>query len=187
MAMPSQVRTDWTVAELQQLPDDGNRYEIIDGVLYVTPSPRALHQVVLGDLYSLLKPYGKAAGLFVFLSPADVTFSIDTLVQPDLFAFPTPQSFAGFSYTDISQLDLAIEILSPSTARVDRSIKRRLYQKQGVTEYWIVDADTRSIERWRPASVEAERITDALMWQPRPEHAALSIDLPALFRDAIGE
>jgi len=187
MAMASHVRTDWTVAELQQLPDDGNRYEIIDGVLYVTPSPRAVHQVVLGELHFLLKPYCKAAGLFVFLSPADVTFSNDTLVQPDLFAFPAPPNFAGFSYTDITHLDLAIEILSPSTARVDRSIKRRLYQRQGVDEYWVVDADTRSVERWRPGSEEGERITGMLSWQPRPAHQALEIDLPTLFREAMGE
>jgi len=187
MAMPSRERTDWTVAELQELPDDGNRYEIIDGVLYVTPAPRAVHQVVLGEFYLLLKPYCKAAGLFVFLSPADVTFSSDTLVQPDLFAFPAPPNFAGFSYTDITHLDLAIEILSPSTARVDRSIKRRLYQAQGVDEYWIVDAETRSVERWRPASVEGERITGELSWQPRPDHAALTISLPTLFREVFGE
>ena len=187
MAMASHVRTDWTVAELQQLPEDGNRYEIIDGVLYVTPAPRLLHQSVLGEFFFLLKPYGKLVGLYVLLSPADVTFSDDTLVQPDLFAFPAPPNFAGFSYTDIAHLDVAIEVLSPSTARVDRSIKRRLYQAQGVDEYWIVDADTRSVERWRPDAVEGERITGTLLWQPRPAHAALTIDLPALFREAMGE
>jgi len=187
MAMASHVRTDWTVAELQQLPDDGNRYEIIDGVLYVTPAPRLLHQSVLGEFFFLLKPYGKLVGLYVLLSPADVTFADDTLVQPDLFAFPAPPNLAGFSYTDIAHLDVAIEVLSPSTARVDRSIKRRLYQAQGVDEYWIVDADTRSVERWRPDAVEGERITGTLLWQPRPAHAALAIDLPALFRDVLGE
>jgi len=187
MAMVSQVRTDWTVAELQQLPDDGNRYEIIDGVLYVTPSPRLLHQAVLGEFFFLLKPYGKLVGLHVLLSPADVTFADDTLVQPDLFAFSGPPNLAGFGYTDITHLDVAIEVLSPSTARVDRSIKRRLYQRQGVDEYWVVDADTRAVERWRPGSEEGERITGMLSWQPRPAHEALTIDLPALFREVLGE
>jgi Uma2 family endonuclease len=187
MAVASQMRTDWTVAELQQLPDDGNRYEIIDGVLYVTPAPRLLHQAVLGEFFFLLKPYGKLVGLGVLLSPADITFSDRTLVQPDLFAFPAPQNFADFHYTDITHLELAIEILSPSTARVDRSIKRRLYQRQGVDEYWVVDADTRSVERWRPDSVEGDRITGTLLWHPRPAHAALTIDLPTLFRDVLGE
>ncbi len=187
MAMRSPTRSDWTVAELQQLPDDGNRYEIIDGVLYMTPAPRAVHQLVAGELFVLLKLYGKAAGQMVFFAPADVTFSDRTLVQPDVFAFPAPASITSFSYTDITHLDLAIEVLSPETARVDRFIKRRLYQRQGVTEYWIVDADTRSVERWRPDSVEGERITGALSWQPRPEHAALMIELSTLFRDALGE
>lgn len=185
--MRSPTRSDWTVAELQQLPDDGNRYEIIDGVLYVTPAPRLAHQFVLGELHVRLQPYGKAAGLCVLSSPADVTFSDRTLVQPDLFAFPAPPSYVGFVYTDITHLDLAIEVLSPGTARVDRIIKRRLYQRQGVPEYWIVDADTRSVERWRPDSVEGERITGTLSWQPRLEHAALVIDLPALFREVMGD
>jgi len=187
MAMPSQARTDWTVAELQQLPDDGNRYEIIDGVLHVTPAPRLLHQAVLGEFHFLLKPYGKRVGLGVLFAPADVTFAEDTLVQPDLFAFPAPARLATFSYEDITHVELAIEVLSPSTSRVDRSTKRRLYQRQGVTEYWIVDAGTRSVERWRPESVEGERISGELSWQPRPEHAALVIDLPALFRETMGE
>ncbi|MDZ7629935.1 MAG: Uma2 family endonuclease [Gemmatimonadaceae bacterium] len=180
-------RSDWTVAELQQLPSDGNRYEIIDGVLYVTPSPRAVHQVILGELYTLLKPYGKRVGLFVMLSPADVKFSNDTLVQPDLFAFPAPVRMRDFTYDDIQHLDLAIEILSPSTARVDRSIKRRLYQAQGVSEYWVVDGDARTVERWWPTSTEGELVSGTLRWQPRPDHAPLTIDLPALFRDALGE
>jgi len=187
MAMPSQARTDWTVAELQQLPDDGNRYEIIDGVLYVTPAPRALHQLVVGELFMLIKPYVKAVGLGVLFAPADVTFADDTLVQPDLFAFPAPARLATFSYADITHVELAIEVLSPTTARADRSIKRRLYQREGVTEYWIVDGGTRSVERWRPASVEGERITGKLSWQPRPEREAHTIDLPTLFRDAMGE
>jgi len=187
MAMRSPTRSDWTVAALQQVPDDGNRHEIIDGVLYVSPPPRAVHQLVAGELFVLLTPCGKAAGQLVFLAPADVTFSNRTLVQPDVFASPAPASVASFSYTDITHLDLAIEVLSPGTARVDRVITRRLYQRQGVTEYWIVDADARSVERWRPDSVEGERITGALSWQPRPEHAALTIELPALFREALGE
>mgnify|MGYP000375871784 CR=1 FL=1 len=187
MPVPAQARSDWTVAELQSLPNDGNRYEIIDGVLYVTPAPRLVHQAVLGELYLLLAPYGKVAGLGVLLSPADVPFSDRTLVQPDLFAFPAPSSLANFGYTDITHLDVAIEVLSPSTARVDRSTKRRLYQREGVDEYWIVDAETRSVERWRPASDEGEQITGTLTWQPRPEHAALVIDLPNLFREVLGE
>ena len=94
MAMPSPTRSDWTVDELHRLPADGNRYEIVDGVLYGTPAPRALHQLVIGELYVLLKPYGKSMGQLVLLSPADVIFSERTLVQPDLFAFPAPTSLA---------------------------------------------------------------------------------------------
>lgn len=187
MGMVSLDRTDWTVEQLQELPDDGNRYEIIDGVLYVTPAPRAVHQRILGELYALLKPYAKSLGLAVFFAPADVHFSERTLVQPDLFAFEAPVSFATFGYRDITHLDLAVEVLSPGTARVDRSIKRPLYQKHGVSEYWMVDADRRSVERWWPASEAGERTTDVLSWQPRVGSAPLLIHLPMLFRDAMGE
>ena len=186
MGMVSLDRSDWTVAQLHELPDDGNRYEIIDGVLYVTPSPRAVHQLILVELLCLLRPYAKSVGLGVLLSPADIRFSDRTLVQPDLFAFDAPASFANFSYTDITHLDLAVEVLSPSTAHVDQRNKRPLYQKHGVSEYWMVDVDQRAVERWGPQSADGERVTDVLSWRPRPEFAPLLIDLPSLFREVLG-
>ncbi len=186
MGMVSLDRSDWTVEQLHALPDDGNRYEIIDGVLYVTPSPRSVHQLILGELFYLLKPYTKSVGLGVLLSPADIRFSDRTLVQPDLFAFAAPASFANFSYTDITHLDLAVEVLSPSTADVDQLTKRPLYQKHGVSEYWMVDVDQRAVERWGPKSADGERVTDVLSWRPRPEFAPLLIDLPSLFREVLG-
>ncbi len=186
MGMVSIDRSDWTVEQLHELPDDGNRYEIIDGVLYVTPSPRFVHQLILGELHSLLKPYAKSVGLGVLLSPADIRFSERTLVQPDLFAFDAPASFANFSYRDITHLELAVEVLSPSTARVDQLTKRTLYQKHGVSEYWMVDVDQCAVKRWGPTSAEGERVTDVLSWHPHREIAPLLIDLPSLFREVLG-
>jgi Uma2 family endonuclease len=188
MGMAASLDHDnWTVAKLHELPDDGNRYEIIDGVLYVTPAPRAIHQVVLGELHLLLGPYAKTVGLQVLLSPADIIFSDRTLVQPDLFAFPAFKKGTPREYKVITHLTLAMEAISPSSARVDRTIKRRLYQAQGVTEYWIVDADARTVERWLPDADRSDTFTTEILWQPRPDLVALRIDLVDLFATVFGE
>ena len=77
-------------------------------------------------------------------------------------------------------------ILSPSTARADRHVKRRLYQRERVPEYWIVDVDARLIERWRPEDERPEILAEQLEWRPDPAHPPLTIDLPAYFRDVTG-
>lgn len=81
---------------------------------------------------------------------------------------------------------LVIEVLSPSTARHDRLVKRSFYQRQGVPEYWIVDLDASLVERWRPADARPEILTDRLEWQPDPGGEPMVIDLAALFAE-IGE
>jgi Uma2 family endonuclease len=82
---------------------------------------------------------------------------------------------------------LAVEVLSPSTGRADRQAKRRLYQRQRVPEYWIVDVDARLIERWRPADERPEILTERLAWHPDAAHPPLEIDVPAYFADVCGE
>ncbi len=186
MGMAALERSDWTVAEVQALPDDGNRYEIVDGVLYVTPSPLLPHQLVLSRLHYRLMAYADPLGFEVLESPADIVFSDRTLVQPDLFVYPRRLDRLVSRFADIGRLTLVVEVLSKSTARRDRSSKRRLYQEQGVSEYWIVDGEARSVERWRPESAAGEMVTENLHWQPRPAHAPLVIDLPAMFREALG-
>ena len=80
-----------------------------------------------------------------------------------------------------------MEILSPSTSRADRQAKRRLYQRQRVPEYWIVDVDARLIERWRPEDERPEILTEQIVWQPDAAHAPLEIDVPAYFAEVCGE
>jgi len=82
--------------------------------------------------------------------------------------------------------DLAVEVISPSTARTDRGRKRALYQETGVREYWIVDIARRHIEVWRPGALTAEIHDDVLDWQPAPSVGALTIDVPRLFVDLPG-
>ena len=188
MGMPSVSRNDWTVAQLHALPEDGNRYEIIEGVLYVTPSPGVPHQRALGKLIGYLWPYAATLGLEPMTSPADIRFSDNTLVQPDLFVFSNPVQARAKVWAEITLgLVLAIEVLSPRTTRRDRTVKRRLYQTQRIPEYWIVDSTERVIERWRPDSTTAEVISSTLEWHPVASGLPLHIDVVAYFRSVLDE
>jgi Uma2 family endonuclease len=81
---------------------------------------------------------------------------------------------------------LVVEVLSPSTARYDRQVKRRWFQRAGIAEYWIVDPDARLVERWRPAESRPEVLAGVLDWHPQGAGEALLIDLPALFESVLG-
>lgn len=177
----------WTAADLREIPDDRNRYEIIDGELFVTPSPSWGHQDLSAYLFLAIRPYLEAERLGnVIFAPADVALADDTVVEPDLFVVPLVGGQKPQSWEEVGQLLLVIEILSPSTARVDRTVKRRRYQRQGVPEYWIIDGDARVIERWRPEDDRPEIISEQLEWRPEPSIPSLVIDLPTLFAGALG-
>lgn len=118
----------------------------------------------------------------IALPPADLVFSPRRLVQPDIFVVPAREAGAPSGWNDVTSLLLAVEVLSPSTARADRHRKRLIYQEQGVAEYWIVDASARLVERWRPADSRPEQIVETLVWQPDPTVAGLIVELPAFFR-----
>src|SRR5688572_23364565 len=134
MAMPATTR--WTADMLRALPDDGKRYEVIDGELFVTPSPSWRHQDALLGMASVLRPYVTTHGVgHVIVSPADVSFDDDNLVQPDIFVTPLVGGRRPLEWSDVKALLLAVEVLSPSTARADRQVKLRLYQRQNVPEY----------------------------------------------------
>ena len=176
----------WTAADLRDIPDDRNRYEIIDGELFVTPSPSWKHQDIAGHLHVLIYSYLKAQRLGnVLLAPADVELADDTVVEPDLFVVPLVEGKAPESWAAVGRLLLVIEILSPSTARVDRRVKRTRYQGEGVPEYWIVDGDAQVVERWRPEDERPEIISEQLEWRPEPSIPSLVIDLPTLFASAL--
>ena len=173
---------------VRALPDDRNRYEVIDGELLVTPAPSTLHQRALAILHIRLaeylqeQPWGE-----VLFSPADISFRDDMLVQPDLFVVPAkPDGRRVKKWTEIRGLLLAIEVLSPSTARADRQVKRRLYQREGVAEYWIVDLDARVVERWRPKDERPEIVTTTLTWQPEASASSFELDLAEFFAGVEG-
>lgn len=185
MAMPAPV-TQWTLEMVHALPDDGNRYELIDGELLVSPSPAYAHQRVIARLYTLLEAYLRPLGrMEVLFAPAAITFSVRRELQPDLFVLPIPEVGKARTFADVGRLLVAVEVLSPSTARHDRVTKRRVFQEEGVPEYWVVDPDARTVERWCPGDERPEILIDRLTWRPLSGHEALSIDLPELFRAAL--
>src|SRR5256712_6487057 len=162
-----------TADEVRALPADGRRYEAVAGELLVTPAPSFDHQQGIKLLMFALDAYvdlwslGCAAS-----SPADLTPEPGALVQPDVFVVGLVAGRRPRDWSDVERLLLVVEVLSPSTARADRTIKRRLYQRGGVPEYWIVDLEARLVERWRPSDERPEVLTDTLSWVPAPGTAS---------------
>ena len=183
--MRSQSGERWTVAKVRAMQDESRpwpRYELIDGELLVTPAPTIDHYRAVIWLFRVLDRYlarervGEA-----MLSPADLTLRRGTISQPDIFVPPRDEAAAATHWSEIKRLLLAIEVLSPSTARYDRQKKRAHYQKAGVAEYWIVDLEGQVVERWRPMDARPEILSDRLIWHPTGAVRPLAVDLAKLF------
>ena len=167
----------YTVDDLKHFPEDGNRYELLDGVLLVTPQAAAVHQIVAnriqGELFiSLQKP-----GLAHVVGPGAVVRMPNTQLQPDILVYP-----ARFSpmtdWRKITEHWLAIEVLSPSSRIYDREFKRDAYLALGLLQVWLVD--------WRDESVEvctargkSRVVRDRIQW--RIAHTEVVIDLRDVF------
>jgi Uma2 family endonuclease len=186
MGMPH-AADRWTAERVRALPDDGNRYELVSGELVVTPAPTGRHQAALSALFQHLAPFVRATlpGAWLLWSPADLTFGEDELLQPDLFVALTRDGRAPERWADVVSLLLVVEVVSPRTARYDRTLKRLRYQRARVPEYWIVDLDARLVERWRPDDTRPEVLSGDLSWRPNGEDE-LVIDLPAWFNEVCG-
>jgi Uma2 family endonuclease len=182
MAMPAQ-HTEWTVEMVRALPDDGNRYEVIDGELFVTPAPSMVHQCAVLELAYLVGPYVRANRIGeAFISPADaIVYGPRKFVQPDLFVVPLVNDLPVREWTKVGRLLLTVEVLSPSTENVDRGRKRMLYQEKAVPEYWIVNTVDRVVERWRFDDTSSAILNESLEWQPDSDAPPLLIELPAYF------
>jgi Uma2 family endonuclease len=180
MAMPDMARR-YTVRDILAFPEDGKRYELIGGELIVSPSPKPRHQVVVGELYALLREYLKPLGLAhcLFMGPADISWDDDNLVQPDLLVVAPDQ--VSNDWRTYRRLLLAVEVISPSSLRTDRLAKRRLYQANQVETYWIVDHETGLVEVWHPDDARPEIVSDVLTWRALPDGEEHRIDLPRLF------
>lgn len=182
-------RAEWTVDMLDGLPDDGQRYEIVDGTLFVTPAPSDVHQSVVLALGSRLHRYLRPSAVGrALISPADVRRGDPkrNRVQPDVFAVRLDGGARPSYPFTLSDLLLAVEVESPSNPFYDHQTKRELYLTHGVPEYWIVSPAARTFIRWSTLSDPGETLTARLEWQPPGMTAPLVIDLPEFFDEALG-
>lgn len=146
--MPVDIRL--TYEDYCLLPNDGKRYEIIDGELLVTPSPRRPHQKVAGNLFYYLTDFVKNHKLGeVYVAPFDVVFSRHDVVEPDILFVSNARAAVLTDKNVQGAPDLAVEVLSESTAEIDRTTKLKLYARFGVEEYWIVDPEGPAVEIYR--------------------------------------
>lgn len=189
MGMPIATERYWTVDDVWALPDDPHhRYEAVDGELLVSPSPRLLHQVAVGELYVVLHEYCRRVGTcMAVMAPSDVVVEAVNLVQPDVYAIRslTPREMRSGARGPPLPL-LTIEVLSPSTARADRLVKRRLFQRNGV-EHWVADLDARVIERWVPDAAGPEVFSAWITWTAPGAALAMELDVVALVGRILGD
>ncbi len=136
-----------TYHEYALLPQDRNRYEVLDGELYMTPSPTYRHQRIVSHLHSLLAAYVSRHGLGeVLTAPMDVVLSETNVVQPDIL-FLRADRLPPITAKNIPVApDLIVEVLSPSSLEQDREDKKTVYARHGVAHYWLVDPDARTLE-----------------------------------------
>ena len=188
MAMPAPDTHMWTADDVRALPEEpGKRFECVDGVLLVSPGPRLPHQSAQVLIYERLAPYCRSTRSgAVLTAPGELELDDFTLVQPDLFVLPLVDGRRPQSQEQAGHPLLFVEVLSPGTARYDRVVKRARYQRYGV-EYWIFDADARLVERWTPEAARPENLSDRLTWRVAGATITLTIHLPELFAEALGE
>jgi Uma2 family endonuclease len=145
--VPGPQQGEWTYSQYAALHDDGQRYEIVNGVLVMPPSPSGPHQDAVGEIFSYLRTHVKLAGLgLVRLAPFDVELSPKDVFQPDIFVVLNAHLDKVTDKKVIGPPDLVVEVLSPGTSVFDRFVKYDTYARAGVPEYWIVYPDRRAVE-----------------------------------------
>ncbi len=142
------LRGQWRYDDYLRLPDDGKRYEIIEGVLYVANAPSIEHQYSVSEVLFNLKLFVREHRLGqVLTAPIEVHLAEDTKpVQPDILFIKTEQMPPLGTQVFEGAPDLIVEVISPSSIRLDRHIKFDVYERYGVAEYWMVDPKARSVE-----------------------------------------
>jgi Uma2 family endonuclease len=151
------ISTKFTYEDLKLIPPDRNRYEIVDGELFVSPAPRPLHQRITGNIFAALHQHVRQLRLGeVFVAPVDVVFAKGTVLEPDvLFISSSRLHYIGEDNLS-GPPDLAVEVISESTKRLDREVKLKQYARYGVSEYWMVDPDGNGVEVFRLKEEEYE-------------------------------
>ena len=179
MGMPITVPT-FTVDDLDQFPDDGTRYELLDGVLLVSPGPELPHQVVTGRLFALLADFLKPWPELLITSPGAIILRPKTQLEPDILVFRWPNG--GPKWEAVQEHLLAVETTSRSTVIYDRDFKRPAYLDLGVGEVWRVDLDQEAILVSRPGEPADLAYRDEFVWAPKGHPSSLLIEVQPLFR-----
>lgn len=183
MALHLDSEREWTYEDYRALPEDGNRYEVIDGRLFASPAPSPYHQTLSRRIQFLFYPLEQAGQGQIFNAPIDLLMQGATPVQPDLVFLTSEQASLVTRRALEGVPELLVEILSPSTAGRDRTLKLNKYATCGVPHYWIVDPFARTVEMYRLFD-HHYRLESALN-----EHdcidcahfAGVTLDMPALF------
>lgn len=172
----------WSVEDVWALPEDGMRYETVDGELLVSPMPRFIHQRAVTKLGALLITYVDAQRVGeLMLSPYDVVLDAFTVINPDLLVIHPVGLDVVRGEVHPPAPYLAIEVLSPRTARDDRLRKRPRYQRAGI-ECWLVDLDSELVERWTPDSDRPEICAERLLWLPAGASGPFVLEVSAFMR-----
>lgn len=183
MAMPLVVPR-YTLRDLESFPDDGSRYELLDGVLLVTPGPAPLHQLVAHRISTALAEYLRPADLARVFAPGSVEIEPNVHLEPDILVVPTDQIRDGLQadtrWTAIRRWWLAVEVSGKGSTPYDRDYKTPAYLTLGVREVWRVDLIERVVFVTRPDAHEA-RDSERVTWQPPETTTPLVISVPALF------
>ena len=181
MAMPITVPR-FTTDKLRQFPQDGNRYELLEGMLLVTPAPGPLHQIVLARLSAPIQAYLSSAYLAIAVGPGEIEVPPGTLLDPDLLVIPndvppiTP-------WTKRKGWWLAVEVFSRSSRTYDQQFKRDAYLALGVREVWLVDIREKRVLVSRPNEPRDVPVTGVLQWHPLEMPAPMLLDLREVFLD----
>ena len=186
---PASPGLKFTYDDFVLFPDDGKRHELIDGEHYVTPSPNTRHQQISGDLFALIWMYLETHSIGrVFHAPYDVVFSEFDVVEPDLLYLSNERAAEAVTPQHVRGVpNIVVEIASPGTRRRDETIKRRLYDRAGVSEYWVVDPETDVVRVYRRSdegfgrAIELSR--DAGDVLATPLLPGLDLQLTRIFRD----
>ena len=179
MALPAQK---WTLAEMHSLPDDGNKYELVSGVLLVTPAPSPGHERIANAVADCLKPYVDRERLGEIFRPRAVFRLEGSETEPDVMVRPRAPRDADWE--EMPRPILLVEVISPTSRRHDLSTKRSWYVDAGVPTYWVFDGERRVVHVIQAGAAEAI-VSDRLTWHPEGADEPLVVDVPSLFRDAL--